>query len=198
MEDCLGIILNKIDYNDKLQAKNVNKLFYRIIMNKKEDLILKTHEHSPKKCQCLYILFYDIYKNICLAKHIYICGPRLTNKTKILNLLSKEYKNHYEYYDEYYLTNIGNMNICPSYIDITKKNLVISTQKLCNSDIKPKDYMVILTNPNNYYAIPAYIRDMLQQKSWGKNQLIVYNSKTNKIRSVSFDIFDASKLYLYN
>lgn len=198
MEDCLSIILNKIDYSDKLQAKNVNKLFYTIIMNKKEDLILNTHMHSPKRCQCLYILFYDIYKNLCLAKHIYICGPRLTNKTRILNLISNEYKNHYEYYDEYYLTNIGNMDIYPSYDDIPNKNLVISTQKLSNSDIGVNDYMVIITSPNNYYTIPERIRDLLQQKSWEKNKLIVYNSKTNKIRNVSFDIFDASKLYLYN
>lgn len=115
MEDCFGIILNKIDYYDKLNAKNVNKLFYSIIMNNKEVLITNTHTHSVDRCRCLYLLFYGVYKNICLPKHIYIYGPRLTNKTTILNLFANTYKDHYEYYDEYYLTHMKSMNICPSF-----------------------------------------------------------------------------------
>lgn len=198
MEDCLGIILNKISYFDKLNAKNVNKLFYKIIMNKKEDLILKTHTHSQDRCKCLYTLFYNIYKNLCLPKHIYIFGPRLSSKTTILNLFENIYKDHYEYYDEYYLTNVETTNICPLFNNIENKNLCISTQKLSNNDIISNNYMIILTSPNNYFSIPVYIRDLLLKKSWFKNQLIIYNSKTKEIRNVSFDVFDVRKLYLYN
>lgn len=60
-EDCLRLIINNTNYSDKLTIKNVNKIFNKIIIDKKEDLVFNTHVHSPKTCEYVYNYFNKIY-----------------------------------------------------------------------------------------------------------------------------------------
>ena len=92
MEDCYQVIIDKLDYSDKLIAKNINLFFYKKIMEKKEDLIINTHTHSENTCNYIYKNYFNIYKKICAPKqHIYVCKPRSGKSTIIRSLME-----HYE------------------------------------------------------------------------------------------------------